>query len=78
MGYMCARGRMDVFGRCMHVCITFILSILFRVHIEGLQKNLRKFVWLGGTMLYTNLVFQSFPTLRSARIASQIHPVLLH
>ena len=49
-----------------------------RVHIEGLQKNLRKFVWLGGTMLYTNLVFQSFPTLRSARIASQIHPVLPH
>ena len=49
-----------------------------RVHVEGLQKNLRKFVWLGGTMLHTNLVFQSFPTLHSARIASQIHPVLLH
>ena len=31
-----------------------------RVHVEGLQKNLRKFVWLGGTMLHTNLVFQSF------------------
>ena len=28
-------------------------------------------------MLYTNLVFQSFPTLHSARIASQIHSVLL-
>ena len=37
---------------------------------KGLQKNLRKFVRIGGTMLYTNLLFQSFPTLHSARIAS--------
>ena len=46
---------------------------------RGSSKNQRTFVWLGGTMLYTNnLVFQSFPTLHSARIASQIHPVLLN
>ena len=52
---------------------TIAKFISLRVHVEGLEKNRRKFVWLGETMLYTNLVFQSFPTLHSARIASQIH-----
>ena len=62
---------------CLILLIMYYINVL-RVHVEGLQKNLRKFVWLGGTMLHTNLVFQSFPTLHSARIASQIHPVLLY
>ena len=54
------------------------LCAMLRVHFWGPQKNLGKFVWIGGTMLYTNLVFQSFPTLHSARIASQSCSVLLH
>ena len=49
-----------------------------RAHIEGLQKKEKICVARWDYAIHKSSFFQSFPTLHSARIASQIHPVLLY